>query len=361
MLLFPSPGGGRAGVKELYHEHFTDITCKTSTVDYTLLLSRLEQEIIQGANLEHCQRILRQRQVWEKLEPNLQLKWAHLAQMSGDMEVTLAVYTHMNHNMPNMVSAWIEHIELLSILDRRTEAAKILAASRRYLTLEQYQQCLALCKGVNAEQKDSDISAASSPFEIMRTRQQGIERFMDLFSGREDCFARQWVEKSDQKQGYVPVKHGLEPKDVEDHLSGRMTYGIYLLKSDSRVKTAVIDVDLIQQYRQDQLSGKGFGNLVKLPQGIHRVSGKQSWFIDCRDKSVDTQLAFVSQIKPIPAGVLSATPETAPSDTVIMHPRFREWTQTYPELYNLEQCCPPLRYHSGPTCLTLHLCICCCI
>ena len=28
MLLFPSPGGGRAGVKELYHERFTDITCK---------------------------------------------------------------------------------------------------------------------------------------------------------------------------------------------------------------------------------------------------------------------------------------------------------------------------------------------
>ena len=399
---------------------------KTSTVDYTLLLSRLEQEIIHGGDPEHCQRILRQRQVWEKLEPNLQQQWARLAQMNGDMDVTLAVYTHLNHSTPDMASAWIEHIELLSVLDRRAEAAKILAASRQYMTLEQYQHCLSLCKGVAAEHKDSDISAASSPFEIMRTRQHAIERYMDLFSGREDCFARQWVEKSEQKQGYVPVKHCLEPKDVEDHLSGRMTYGIYLMRSDSRVKTAVIDVDLVQQYRQpklksedvqriyrerdymlkrirelsdsvgmtpltefsggkgfhfwycfdapvpatlarkvlekickavsgdltafnlevfpkqDQLSGKGFGNLVKLPLGIHRVSGKQSRFIDCRDNSVEAQLAFISQIKPIPADALGTHQETFPTDTVILHPRFREWAEKYPELYQLEQCCPPL-------------------
>ena len=25
-----------------------------------------------------------------------------------------------------------------------------------------------------------------------------------------------------------------------------------------------------------------------------------------------------------------------------MHPRFREWAESYPELYRLEQCCPPL-------------------
>jgi hypothetical protein len=226
---------------------------KTSTVDYTLLLSRLEQEIIQGNDPERCLQIIRQRQIWEKLDADLQLQWAHLAQMSGDVGVTIAVYTHLNQSSPNTVAAWIEHVELLSILDRRPEAAKILATARQYLSLDQYQQCLALCKGVDAERKDSDISAAVGPFEAMRTRQQSIERYMELFSGREDCFARQWVDKSEQKQGYVPVKHCLEPKDVEDHISGRLTYGIYLLQSDSRIKTAVIDVDLVQQYRQVKL------------------------------------------------------------------------------------------------------------
>lgn len=402
------------------------ISAKPSEVDYTLLLSRLEQEIIQGSDPERCLRIIRQRQVWENLAPDLQLQWAHLAQMSGEVNVTLAVYAHLNQSAPNLFPAWSEHVELLSILDRRPEAAKILAASRPHLTLEQYQQCLALCKGVNAERKDSDISAASGPFEAMRTRQQAIERYMELFSGREDCFARQWVEKSEQKQGYVPVKHPLEPKDVEDHISGRLTYGIYLLRSDSQVKTAVIDVDLVQKYRQakikpedarriyrerdymlkriheisesigmtpvtefsggkgyhfwycfdspvqsclarkaleticravsgdltafnlevfpkqDQLSGKGFGNLVKLPLGIHRNSGKQSWFIDCRDKSMEAQLAFVSRIKPIPADAINSLPNSTQPDPVILHPRFREWAESYPELYKLDQCCPPL-------------------
>jgi hypothetical protein len=34
--------------------------------------------------------------------------------------------------------------------------------------------------------------------------------------------------------------------------------------------------------------------------------------------------------------------ETSPTDTVILHPRFREWAEKYPEFYQLEQCCPPL-------------------
>jgi hypothetical protein len=45
-----------------------------------------------------------------------------------------------------------------------------------------------LCKEGNAERKDSDISAATGPFEAMRTRQQAIVRYMDLFCVREDCF-----------------------------------------------------------------------------------------------------------------------------------------------------------------------------
>ncbi|MEI7590041.1 MAG: CRISPR-associated primase-polymerase type A1 [Deltaproteobacteria bacterium] len=399
---------------------------KTSTIDYSLLLSRLEREIIQGSDPQRCKRIIHQQQMWEKLEPDLQLHWAHLAQMAGEVEVTLAIYANLNQSKPDMVLGWVEHIELLSILDRRKEAASIVAASRINLTAEQYQQCLKLCKGVSAERKDIDISAASAPFEAMRTRQEAIACYMELFSGREDCFARQWVEKSEQKQGYVPVKHSMEPKDIEDHVSGRLTYGIYLLKSDSMIKTAVIDVDLVQKYRQaklksedvqrvrrerdymikrileiseaagmmpvvefsggkgyhfwycfaspvqaalarralekirkavsgdltvfnlevfpkqDQLSGKGFGNLVKLPLGIHRVTGKQSWFIDCHDRSMESQLAYVSRINPIPVEALDSLQSLTQPDSVILHPRFRQWAESYPELYTLEQCCPPL-------------------
>jgi hypothetical protein len=94
--------------------------------------------------------------------------------------------------------------------------------------------------------------------------------------------------------------------------------------------------------KQNQLSGKGFGNLVKLPLGIHRVTGKQSWFIDCRDRSMESQLTYVSGVKPIPAEALASLPGASQADSVILHPRFRQWAESYPELYKLEQCCPPL-------------------
>ncbi|MBW2072982.1 MAG: hypothetical protein JRI89_17270, partial [Deltaproteobacteria bacterium] len=82
-----------------------------------------------------------------------------------------------------------------------------------------------------------------------------IGLFMDLFSGREDCFARQWANRAEGKQGYVPVRRPMEEHDVEEHLSGKKTYGIYLLHADSTVKVAVIDVDMSSRFRQGKRTG----------------------------------------------------------------------------------------------------------
>ncbi len=86
--------------------------------------------------------------------------------------------------------------------------------------------------------------------------QQTIARYLELFSGRRDCFARQWVDKAARKQGYVPVRRALTAQDVEEHLSGRKTYGIYLMQADASVKTAVLDADLIEKYRQKNLKAE---------------------------------------------------------------------------------------------------------
>jgi hypothetical protein len=55
------------------------LPAKQSAVDYTLLISRIEQEIIQGSDPERCQRILGQQRIRESLGPELQLQLAHLA------------------------------------------------------------------------------------------------------------------------------------------------------------------------------------------------------------------------------------------------------------------------------------------
>jgi len=88
----------------------------------------------------------------------------------------------------------------------------------------------------------------------LRNRQVLLGRYLELFSGREDCFARQWVDKKQNKQGYVPVRRPMEHQDLEEHFKGVKTYGMYLLKWDGGIKTAVMDVDLGKDFRAKRLT-----------------------------------------------------------------------------------------------------------
>jgi len=60
---------------------------------------------------------------------------------------------------------------------------------------------------------------------------------LDLFSGREDVFAVQF------EGGYRPVRRPMTSDDVSDHLAGKSTLGVYVLKSDSSVKFGAYDID----------------------------------------------------------------------------------------------------------------------
>lgn len=57
--------------------------------------------------------------------------------------------------------------------------------------------------------------------------------------------------------------------------------------------------------KQVALSGKGYGNLIKLPLGVHRVTGKKSVFLDEKGGVVPDSLDYLLRIK------------TAPSELVI--------------------------------------------
>ena len=257
-------------------------------------------------------------------------------------------------------------------------------------------------------------------------REEATELYLRLFSGREDCFARQWVDKREGKQGYVPVRRPMEKRDVEEHLKARKTLGIYLIRTDETVSVAVIDADLIKQFRkgklktedkdlikreqdyllsrtmeiaegiglkplvefsggkgfhfwfffsspvnageakahiegiknavsrdltafnlevfpkQSQLSGKGLGNLVKLPLGIHKLSGRKSYFLACNDRSVDAQLDFLSNVVPTRPSQIRGRKADAQNEKVMLRPRWRKWSDDYPELSKLENGCPPM-------------------
>ena len=73
-----------------------------------------------------------------------------------------------------------------------------------------------------------------------------LDKFMSLFSGREDVFSIQTME------GYYPVRRPLEVKDVVEHFAGRKTIGIYVMRSDDTVKFAAIDVDIAKNASEDE-------------------------------------------------------------------------------------------------------------
>ena len=350
--------------------------------DRRLLLPMLEKKILRGDAPDKCRRILAHRKTWASLDPDGRRRWAQLAQMAGEPETALTVLDHLNRTCPDMIGAWEDRAELLSILGRTGDLAALAAGFKR-----RFGRPLAAASTPSTEAAD-DVAAAVAPFSALRRRESALDRYVSLFSGREDVFARQWADKPKGKQGYVPVRRAMTPADVADHLKGGKTYGIYLLRADATVTAAVIDADLTKPFRQTPLSpkdrktvredarfllsrlrevaadrgatplaevsgnkgyhfwfffaepvparfamdllsgvrdavagdlsafglevfpkqtaltGKGLDNLVKLPMGIHRLSGKPSYFPDCGDRSTDAQLAFLRTVKKIdPAAV----------------------------------------------------------
>lgn len=93
--------------------------------------------------------------------------------------------------------------------------------------------------------------------------------------------------------------------------------------------------------KQDSLSGKGLGNLVKLPLGIHRLSGKPSRFLPGDRGDAWRQLAKLEQATINPASALSAA-TAAPKAVIVEHPSFTRWKNDFPELAALSAACPLL-------------------
>ena len=399
---------------------------KKSFPDFSLLISRLEKQIFHQENQAKTHQILKNERIWKALDTDQMLKWANLAQMAGEMDAALEILAHINRTSPENLDAWQNHLALLSVLAKKEETAQVLARSQKYVDEQRYHQWVKSFSTPDRSISEDDIQSASLPFERLRYRQQVFKRYLDLFSGREDCFARQWVDKQQHKQGYVPVRRPLEPNDLEDHFKGLKTYGFYLLKADGSVKTAVIDVDLRTDYRgkslkadernlvkrelyylieritelseqaglrpliefsggkgyhfwyffdaplkpekprailekikksivgdlsafaievfpkQDHLKGKGLGNLVKLPLGVHRLTGKRSYFVKCHNRSIDAQLDFLSKVQHIDPEKIDIVVNDGGDKKVFIHPRWEKWAKSYPELFTLESRCPPL-------------------
>jgi hypothetical protein len=389
-----------------------------------LVIKRIQAEVLAGEEPTKLRAVLAQEGLMAGAALDDRLELARLAQAAGEIEAALRILEGLTRDHPAQAAPWQALLDLLAILGDRGRLAAALGSARRAIDEEEYRrrvQEVGPPPGLPA-----DAEAVTSPFENLRTRREALARYMGLFSGREDCFARQWANRAEGKSGYVPERRPFGPAELEEHLAGRRTYGIYLLQADARVRTAVLDADLAMKFRQpkltaddkrallrerqylvrrilevsrqaearpliefsggkgfhfwyffdppvaagdarraldrvrgtvagdlqafdievfpkqDSLSGKGLGNLVKLPLGVHRLTGKRSFFIECADRSNEAQLAFLSGVQPVDVKKLEEFLGASTPAEVIAHPRVAKWAQEFPELFALERCCPPL-------------------
>lgn len=389
--------------------------------DYRLVMANLEKRILDGVDEEKTKKILASEEVWKRLDPELMLQWASLCQMAGCISAAESVYSQLHRISPDLEAAWERHFEMMDILGKSTDLLKLLEISRKSVNQAVHSAWMKRFAHNRSYYGEKDLDKAAKPFEEMRTRQNLADRFLELFSGRPDCFARQWADKNTGKSGYVPVRYAMRHSDLEAHFKGFDTCGIYLIHPDGTVKLGVIDADLKDSLReasslkknisavkkegtwlasriieisqkagarpcvefsggkgyhfwyffeeavsagqakaaltniaaqvkndlecfqlevfpkQDHLTGQGFGNLVKLPLGVHKKTGKRSYFYECPDRDVENQLAWLSKVKP---GKLESVPEKTAK--IELHPKFVALSEKWPELATLSSSCPPI-------------------
>lgn len=194
-----------------------------------------------------------------------------------------------------------------------------------------------------------------------------LRKYRELFVHRDDVFSEQ------QPSGaYFPVREAISDDDLQEHLAGLASYGVYVIRpEDQSVKYVVFDLDthdeeslrnllaqadcLVGSVRFDlrclllERSGSkgshiwlfldkplparqvrawvlssftprcemfpkqgtvepgGFGNLVKLPLGVHAVSGGRSEFVP-----VQGWASGVDDVVPLDARLVPAVPVTPP-------------------------------------------------
>jgi len=76
---------------------------------------------------------------------------------------------------------------------------------------------------------------------------EDIIRFLHLFSGREDVYAKGWYNSYSGKGGYSPVHEPLTPRVLRQHFLGDISVGVYCLRLDGTVTFFAFDIDITKK------------------------------------------------------------------------------------------------------------------
>lgn len=379
-----------------------------------VLLNQAQKELENGER-EKAKMIVQNRRTGDLRDPKLHLQWADLCEELGmiddvilelnfalrDQPKNVAIHQRLaeihrdNGNLEKAAKKWKEVVELQpgvsshyldygAILEEMKDYEK---ASEIYLKgFEKTGEAAlkARLKAIEFVSKNYEEPEGITKLEEdwIPTDPQ-VVRFMDLFSGREGVYARQWV-SSTGESGYTPIHEPFTLGVAKNHLMGNHTIGLYPLRMDNTVCFIAFDVDIakfflakaitnrklweraenmaqafsckivdmgaahqIPVYLEDsgfkgrhcwifletpipariarrfalllvqqlgrppsELQVESFpkqafveegklGNLIKLPLGIHRRTGRRALFVDASGKAIPDQLGFLERIEKV--------------------------------------------------------------
>lgn len=175
-------------------------------------------------------------------------------QESGHSEDALEKARQMIERFPDFIDGYSLAAECLELLGRPSEALELTDAALRKcpdngVLLETHRRLEPLCR--RKESLDTQLENVREELELSHCQithdENFLERYLQLFSGREGVHARQCRFKG-RKFGYIPVYQGLDRDLLKSHLAGDQTLGLYLVKQDNSARLMVIDLDVAKSY-----------------------------------------------------------------------------------------------------------------
>jgi len=91
--------------------------------------------------------------------------------------------------------------------------------------------------------------------------QRDVELMKNLFIARFDAFLKQQIQ-SNGASSYIKADRPLTDTDIQDHLLGKYTYGVYVISKESKCKFSGFDIDIPKNINIDETSWKDAKNKV---------------------------------------------------------------------------------------------------
>jgi hypothetical protein len=242
--------------------------------DISFLLEEARKTLENGSP-EEARNIARNRRTHDHWDVDLHLQWAALCEQVGLIDDLILELNLVLRDRPKDVSIHRRLAEIhqdngnlekaarkwKDILEIEPEAAvHYIALGGVFEEMKEFGRAAEIYRSGFEKTRDSSLKARLKSLEFVSEEVQPVSpeerdgedwiptdaqsvRFMDLFSGREGVYARQWSSPTGES-GYTPIHEPFTLGVAKNHLMGNHTVGLYPLRMDNTVCFIAFDVDI---------------------------------------------------------------------------------------------------------------------